>query len=264
MSVGMPRAERTHDPLDPAVLRADVDAVLDTIAAGGVAIIPTCLTYAIVGHTPRAIEMIFTAKARSYDKPCGLFGSPDLSRELHDLPEDRHTVARVLADGEALPFSIVAPFRAEHPFFATVDSFVLANASKVGTMDMVVSGGPFVAALAARSFERGIAVFGSSANRSLHGSKYRLQEIEPEVRAAASLELDYGLSRWATPEGLSSTIIDFRDFSVVRVGHQFARIEEALQRRFGLRLKAHEPALEPLHKASGPGIMSGQIKGSSC
>jgi tRNA A37 threonylcarbamoyladenosine synthetase subunit TsaC/SUA5/YrdC len=85
-------------------------------------------------------------------------------------------------------------------------------------------------------------VFGSSANRSLQGSKYRLQEIEPEVRAAARLELDYGLSRWATPEGLSSTIIDFVDFSVVRIGHQFARIEEALQRRFDIRLKHHAAA----------------------
>ena len=242
MQDGTARAERTHDPVDPARLQADVDAVLDTLAAGHVAIIPTCLTYAIVGHTPGAVEAIFTAKARSYDKPCGLFGSPRLSRELHDLPADRHAVADALAYGEELPFSIVAPFRAGHPLLAKADPLVLRRASKAGTMDMVVSGGPFVAALAARSLEREIAVFGSSANRSLQGSKYRLQEIEPEVRAAARLELDYGLSRWATPEGLSSTIIDFVDFSVVRIGHQFARIEEALQRRFDIRLKHHAAA----------------------
>lgn len=232
------RADRTDAPVDPAILRADVDAVLDCLAGGGVAIIPTCLTYAIVGHRAPAIERIFTAKARSYDKPCGLFGSPALSRELHDLPADRFAIADTLAYEEGLPFSIVAPVRSSHAFLARMDPFVLANGTKLGTMDMVISGGPFVAALAARSFERGIAVFGSSANRSLHGSKYRLQEIEPEVRAAASLELDYGLSRWATPEGLSSTIMDFADFSVVRKGHQFERLREALKRRFGIDLRS--------------------------
>lgn len=231
-----PRAARTDAPVDPAILAADVDSVLDIVVGGGIAIIPTCLTYAIVGHQAGAIKRIFSAKARSYDKPCGNFGSPALCRELHDLPAHKHRMAEILKEEEGLPFSIVAPFRADHPFLKRLDPFVLKNASKNGTMDMVISGGPFVAALAKRSFERGAAVFGSSANRSLQGSKYTLQEIEPEVRAAAALELDYGLSRWATPEGLSSTIIDFSDFSVVRVGHQFARLKEAFARRFGVTL----------------------------
>jgi tRNA A37 threonylcarbamoyladenosine synthetase subunit TsaC/SUA5/YrdC len=237
VDIAIPRAKRTDDVVASDVLAADVDLVLDAIRDGGVATIPTCLTYAIVGHTAKAIERIFTAKARSYDKPCGCFGSPALSRELHDLPAEKHEITRILKEEEQLPFSIVAPYRSAHPFLARLDPFVLRNASKAGTMDMVISGGPFVAALAAQSFKRGIAVFGSSANRSLAGSKYTLAEVEPEVRAAASVELDYGLSRWATPEGLSSTIIDFSDFSVVRVGHQFARLKEAFARRFSIDLK---------------------------
>lgn len=236
-----PRAAHTHDAVAPRQLAADVDAVIDVLAAGGIAIIPTCLTYAIVGHQPQAIEAIFTAKARSYDKPCGLFGSPALSQMLHELPDEKHGMIRIMAGEEALPFSVVAPFRPGHPLLAAVDPFVLRNASKNGTMDMVISGGPFVAALAARSLERGIAVFGSSANRSLQGSKYRLAEIEPEVRAVASLQLDYGLSRWATDAGLSSTIIDMADFSVVRVGHQFPQLSEAFRRRFGVTLKPPVP-----------------------
>ena len=230
------RAARTDAPVAPEVLAGDVEAVLDTLDAGGVAIIPTCLTYAIVGHGTDAIKSIFTAKARSYDKPCGLFGSPAMCRALHDLPAQKHDMADALAYEEALPFSIVAPFRAAHPFFAKVDPFVMAHSSKSGTMDMVVSGGPFVAALAARSFARGTAVFGSSANRSLQGSKYELADIEAEVRGAAGLELDYGRARWATPQGLSSTIIDFSDFSVVRIGHQFAQLAGAFKRRFAIEL----------------------------
>jgi len=230
------RAERTDQVKDQALLRADVDAVLDVLADGGIAVIPTCLTYAIVGHKGPAVRGIFTAKNRSYEKPCGLFGSAALSREVHDLPEEKHAIADWLANEAGLPFSIVAAFHASHPFLAKVDADVIGNASKVGTMDMVVSGGPFVAALAARSFERGIPVFGSSANRSLSGSKYTLMEVEPEVRAVAAIQLDYGVSRWATPLGLSSTIIDFRDFSVVRKGHCFDELARALAGR-GVALK---------------------------
>ena len=231
------RGERTDQIKDPALLQADVDAVLDVLRAGGVAVIPTCLTYAIVGHRGPAIRSIFTAKNRSYEKPCGLFGSPALSREIHDLPEEKHAIADWLAHEAKLPFSIVAGFRPSHPFLVNMDADVIANASKAGTMDMVVSGGPFVAALAARSFERGVAVFGSSANRSLEGSKYRLMDVEPEVRAVAAIQLDYGLSRWATPRGLSSTIIDFRDFAVVREGHCFPELKQAFAERFGIALK---------------------------
>jgi tRNA A37 threonylcarbamoyladenosine synthetase subunit TsaC/SUA5/YrdC len=237
MDTTQPRSARTDGYVDPAIVTADCNATLDAIGAGNIAIIPTCLTYAIVGHTAPAVAAIFAAKARSYSKPCGLFGSPQMSREIHDLPAEKHEIARLLKDEEGLPFSIVAPFRAEHPIFARVDPFVLKNASKGGTMDMVVSGGPFVARLAQISLVRGLAVFGSSANRSLEGSKYRLSDIEPEVRGAASIAFDYGVSRYANEQGLSSTIIDFRDFTVVRHGHEFEKLRETFRRRFGIALK---------------------------
>ena len=238
-SSASPRAARTDAPVAAGIVAADVDAVLATLARGGVAIIPTCLTYAIVGNTAAAIDRIFSAKARSFDKPCGCFGSPAMSRELHDLCAEKHDMIRVLKEQEGLPFSVVAPFRASHGLLQNVDPAVLRNASKGGTMDMVISGGPFVEALAKRSFSLGIPVFGSSANRSLNGSKYRLGEIEPEVLDAADLKLDYGVSRYATPQGLSSTIIDFSDFSTVRVGHRFGDLQDAFKRRFGISLRSN-------------------------
>ncbi|MEJ0070833.1 MAG: hypothetical protein WDO24_21230 [Pseudomonadota bacterium] len=84
---------------------------------------------------------------------------------------------------------------------------------------------------------RGVAVFGSSANRSLTGSKYRLADIEPEVRAIATIEIDGGTAKYANPEGRSSTIIDFRDFRLLRRGVCVDRLEAAFQRRFGITLK---------------------------
>ncbi len=80
-------------------------------------------------------------------------------------------------------------------------------------------------------------MFGSSANTSLKGSKYRFGDIEQEVRDACAIGFDYGTSKYINDEGRSSTIIDFRDFSVIRVGVVFDRVAEAFRRHGGVELK---------------------------
>ncbi len=79
-------------------------------------------------------------------------------------------------------------------------------------------------------------VFGSSANLSLSGSKYRLGDIDAVVRAAAEIAFDHGLSQYANRQGRSSTIIDFRDFSVIRVGVRFETLRQAFKDRFDVAL----------------------------
>jgi hypothetical protein len=42
---------------------------------------------------------------------------------------------------------------------------------------------------------------------------------------------------FAHKDGLASTIIDFGDFSVIRVGHCFDRLKQAFAARFGITLR---------------------------
>jgi tRNA A37 threonylcarbamoyladenosine synthetase subunit TsaC/SUA5/YrdC len=216
---------------------ADAARVFDALLAGGVAILPLDVAYAVIGVKQRAIEAIFAAKARSYDKPSGMFGSWALSQEIHVLPAERHAMARELVEQEGLPFSIVAPFRPDHPLLRGADPFTIAHSTKHGTLDMLINAGPWHDAIAALSAQRGVAVFGSSANRSLTGSKYRLDDIEPEVRSIAAIEIDGGQSKYANPEGRSSTIIDFTQFRLLRRGVCADRLAAAFHRRFGVVLK---------------------------
>jgi hypothetical protein len=55
----------------------------------------------------------------------------------------------------------------------------------------------------------------------MKGSKYCLAEIDAPVRAAADIAFDYGRSKYANDEGRSSTIVDFADWTVIRVGVQY-------------------------------------------
>jgi tRNA A37 threonylcarbamoyladenosine synthetase subunit TsaC/SUA5/YrdC len=230
----------TSDPLPAGQLEMDIGRVLDTVAGGGVAIVPLDVAYAIVAAREAGIRRIFAAKRRSYDKPSGMFGDASLSRGIHVMDGDRHAMVETLVREVKLPFSVVAPFRADHPIFAKVDPFVLASSSKAGTLDMLINAGQAHDAIARLSRTRAFPVFGSSANTSLTGSKYRYTEIEVEVRDAADFHLDYGRSLYANPKGRSSTIIDFRDFTVIRVGVMFDQLVQEFATRFGIELKITE------------------------
>lgn len=224
----------------PAQVRADAEAAMEVMAAGGVAIIPLDVAYGIIGTTPGAIRRIFAAKRRSYEKPSGMFSNWRLSAEIHVMAAEKHDIARGLVEEVNLPFSIVAPFRADHALMRAARGFVLESSSKAGTVDMLLNAGPFHEEIAALAAERGTPVFGSSANTSLTGSKYSLAEIDAEVRAAADIAFDYGRSRYANAQGRSSTIVDFADWSVIRVGVEYERLAAGFKELFEIDLAITE------------------------
>jgi tRNA A37 threonylcarbamoyladenosine synthetase subunit TsaC/SUA5/YrdC len=228
---------KTDDPLPQERLAGDAGSALEVLYGGGVAILPLDVAYAIVGHKDEAIRRIFAAKRRSYEKPSGLFATATISEAVHILPDRKREMIRAIIEEEKLPFSVVAPFHADHPFLRALDPFTLANSTKAGTIDMLLNAGFFHDEIARQSWAAGKPVFGSSANTSLKGSKYRLGDIEAEVRDAADIAFDYGESKYANPAGHSSTIIDFREFTVIRVGVCFDRLAQAFRSRFDVVLR---------------------------
>lgn len=219
-------------------IEAEAAEVLDVLAKGGIAIIPLNVAYAILGQTEAAIRRIFEVKQRSFDKPSGNFGSAAASADLHVLTDEGIALRTALIEDADLPFSIVAEYRKDHPLLANVDPFVLETSTKGTTMDMLMNAGPLHNALAKLSYERKTPVFGSSANQSLSGSKYTVGDIEPAVLDAADIVIDHGRCRDANDQGMSSTIIDFRDWTVVRAGCRFDEIKAFAKSRFGISLSA--------------------------
>ncbi len=211
---------------------ADGRQVHDTALAGGVAIFKADVGYAIVGHTEPAIRRIYEAKQRSFSKPCGMFGSYDIFLEVIDIDERARDFVRAVIFDHHLPISIVAPFRVGHPLFRDVAPFVLANASKAGTMDVLMNAGPTHDEIARRALETLKPVFGSSANRSLTGSKFQFGDVEREVVDATTLALDRGASKYSNPRGLGSSIIDLRTFRPVRVGIVFEQLQAIARQHF--------------------------------
>ena len=217
-------------------IEGDAERVYRTLAGGGVAILPLDVAYAIFGHSGESIRRLFQAKGRSFDKPNGMLGNVEIVRELLVVEPRGIEVLRAVTEDYGLPLSVVAPFRAGHPMLAGLDPFALERSTKAGTQDILVNSGPLANALARLSLERSFPVLGSSANRTLGGSRFRAEDIEPEVRAAADLVIDYGLVRYQNPAGISSTILDLADWRVHRAGVCFAQIQDILRRHFRIEI----------------------------
>lgn len=217
-------------------VQSDARRVFDLLANGGIAIVPMHVGYAIVGATAPAVRRIFTVKQRAPSKLNAITGCPELHDELHQLGERARAVVRAITLDYDFPLGVVAPFRPAHPMIARLEPDILEQTTHEGTIAMLLGGGPLLDALGRLSQAHALAVIGSSANLSLHGTKYRVADIEPGIASAADLVLDYGLMRWSC-YGESSTMIDFRDYRAVRKGVCYEHIAELVQRHFGIEMK---------------------------
>jgi len=100
---------------------------------------------------------------------------------------------------------------------------------------LLMNAGSFHGAISRLSLAAGHPLFGSSANRSLQGTKFRVEDIEPEIKAIADIVIDHGLRKYH-PYGASSTLLDVENMAVVRHGACFELIDDILRRRFDIVL----------------------------
>lgn len=215
----------------------DARRVHECVVNGGIAIIHLDVGYAVLAHTADAVRRFYAAKNRSYEKPTGIVGNMTLHQQAHLLPDAKREMIERITRVHNLPLAVIAPFRRDHPLLQKMDPFVLKNAVKGDTLNILLNAGELRSHIADLAVADGRLFVGTSANTSLKGSRYAVSEIEPEVSAIADIVIDYGPSRYKNNRGLSSTMIDFTDFRVQRAGVCFDEIAGVLEREFGVQLK---------------------------
>lgn len=209
-------------------------AVFDTVRDGGVAIFRTDVGYAIVGHSPEAIARIYRLKQRSAAKPCGCFASREIFSALIKRDARADTLIDAVVDRHDMPISIVGRYDANHPLVTAAPAGARAMATKGATIDLLMNAGAIHDEIARLSLEHDLAVFGSSANASLAGSKFRFEDIEAEVRLGVDLAVDSGQTRYSHPDGLGSTIIDLDSMEPFRIGIHFETIRQIARNECGI------------------------------
>lgn len=228
--------------------RLDVDRdarqALEVVANGGVAVMPMDVGYSLIASQGKALERIFAAKKRAPTKYNAMLGDMQTCGELFILSAEQRDLIEAIVIDHDLPLGIVAPVNTAHPLLKALDPLAAKRSVYNDTVCMLLNAGPFHAAISAASREQVVPLFGSSANRSMQGTKFRVEDIEPEIIAIADAVIDYGLRKYH-PYSASSTLIDLSSMGVLRRGSCCALIEDVAARSFGIALKPVSIQLEP-------------------
>jgi tRNA A37 threonylcarbamoyladenosine synthetase subunit TsaC/SUA5/YrdC len=217
-------------------ITGDAARAFTALRAGGIAIVPNDIGYSALGGSRAALEKIFVTKRRPPEKLNAMVANLAIHRELHACSSRGREIVDAIVQDYDLPLGCIAPYRSEHPMLRDLDAETLAASSLGGTLVMLLNAGRFHAALTALSAQARFPLFGSSANLTGTGTKFCVEDIEPEIRAIADVVVDYGMQRFHR-YAASSTLLNVETLDVVRVGSCFEDIAYVLRRHFGIKLQ---------------------------
>jgi tRNA A37 threonylcarbamoyladenosine synthetase subunit TsaC/SUA5/YrdC len=198
-------------------LAADARRAFDALKAGGIAIVPNDIGYSILGGSGPALRRIFVTKGRAPSKLNAMVGNRDIHLELHRCSTRGREIVQAITEDYDLPLGCIAPCRMDHPLLRRLDAATVAASTRDDTVVLLMNAGRFHAELTRLSHEEQHPLFGSSANRSLSGTKFKVEDIDPEIRAIADVVIDHGLQKYH-PYGTSSTLLNVETLDVVRIG----------------------------------------------
>jgi tRNA A37 threonylcarbamoyladenosine synthetase subunit TsaC/SUA5/YrdC len=223
---------------EPAAYVVAEDAVraFRIMRSGGVSVLPLDVSYAIFAATARGVERIYELKNRKPTKPNGIVGNWDIFSNVLQTTERDKDLVRCLTQDNDLPLSVIAPFDRDHDWLRTVEFGALRRATKDGTMDLLLNAGRLHNELARLSWESATPLMGSSANVSLAGSKFRVEDVEESVKQGCDIVLGYGTSRYINDYGIGSTILELPTWKVLRWGGLFEKQAEIVKKKFGVEL----------------------------
>lgn len=213
----------------------DARQAYETLRSGGVIIAPTDVGYALMTSTQAGIQRIFTAKGRRKGHNIGIIGTYQQHRELHMLPESKFELTRVLTEDLGMIVGIIAKFDSEHlhPRLAALDNVTLSQVTQGDTVSIAVPEGPFLRELGrlCDADPDGMLMFGTSANLTGQGQRFRIEDIEPSVLASVDMVVDYGLQKWHV-YGRGGVNFDAEKMRVLRMGAGYEIFRDRILRWF--------------------------------
>ncbi|KLJ05729.1 hypothetical protein EMPG_10819 [Blastomyces silverae] len=213
----------------------DAQQAYETLKSGGVIIAPTDVGYALMTSTQDGIQRIFASKHRQPNHNIGIIGTYRQHRELHVLPESKFEMTRVLTEDLGMIVGLIAKFNSHklHPRLAALDKATFSQVTKGDTISIAVPEGRFLQELGRLCDEdpRGMLMFGTSANLTGQGQRFRVEDIEPSVRESVDLIVDYGLQKWHI-YGRGGVNFDVENMRVLRMGAGYEVFRDRILRWF--------------------------------
>ncbi|MCY4192159.1 MAG: Sua5/YciO/YrdC/YwlC family protein [Rhodospirillaceae bacterium] len=222
-------------PMPRPDIRGDARRAFDVIKGGGIGILPMDVGYSAIGGSAAALKTIFDTKQRVPSKLNAMVADCALHRDIHIVDQRGAEIVACLTEDYDLPVGAIAPARMDHPLLTKLTSEAVNASQKDGTIVMLLNAGPFHAEITRLSREEVHPLFGSSANVSMTGAKFRVEDIEPQIKAIADVIIDHGLRKYHCYKA-SSTLLNVMTLEVVRIGSCHEIICDVLKRHFQIDL----------------------------
>jgi tRNA A37 threonylcarbamoyladenosine synthetase subunit TsaC/SUA5/YrdC len=152
--------------------------------------IPHACGYSMFGGTEEATNRIFLTKQRAGHKRNSLLCDMETQRELQVLDRRAQDMIEAIAVDYDLPLSVIAPYRTDHPLLKNISADLLRGGTANDTINLYCNAGFFPDELCKLARAANQIMFGSSANLTGTGQKFRISDVQPEVRAIADLIID--------------------------------------------------------------------------
>ena len=216
-------------------IKGDAQRAFEVIQNEGTCILPMDVGYAFLGGSFETVMHIFNTKKRANTKYNALIGNLDHHRTLHTCGTRGSEIVSAIVEDYDLPLGIISPCDPSHELFGTIDPELYRRSTVDDTLAMLTNAGRFHAEITRLAFEANKLVFGSSANVSTTGTRFRVEDIQEEIKNAADLIVDYGPVKY-THQGMSSTLLNVETLEVVRFGCCYENISAILKRHFSVDL----------------------------
>lgn len=205
--------------LDRAVMspREAAERVLDVIQDGGLAVVPFDVSYAFLAGALEPLERIYKLKLRPSSKACPMLVSWEQFLDIvHASPDGVRRVQKVVDAG--LPVGVLAKPDWDSEAARPVPKNCRRLLEQDGKIALFMNMGGMSADILRAADDRGLRVFGSSANLSGTGNSFSLDEVPTSILDSTDLRCDAGRCKHANAERLASTIVELGTGEIVRTG----------------------------------------------
>lgn len=216
-------------------IEEDAKAAFEVLEQGGTCILPMDVGYAFLGGTDDSIMHIFKTKKRANSKYNAVIGNMGHHKAMHKVSSRGAEIVQAITDDYDLPLGVIAPCNLENPLIRAINPDLYHRSTVNDTLAMLTNAGKFHAAITGLIYQAGKLVFGSSANVSTTGTRFKVEDIQDEVKDAADLIIDYGPVKYSH-QGMSSTLLNVETLEVVRFGCCYENISAILHRHFDITL----------------------------
>ena len=214
-------------------IQGDAQEAFHILQSGGTCILPMDVGYAFLGGSFDSVMHIFNTKKRANTKYNAVIGNMDHHKALHVVGARGSEIVSAIVEDYDLPLGIIAPCNPEHELFNSINQELYDRSTVDDTLAMLTNAGKFHAEITRLIFAANKLVFGSSANVSTTGTRFRVEDIQDEIKDAADMVVNYGPVKY-THQGMSSTLLNVETLEVVRYGCCYENIADILKRHFDI------------------------------